>query len=203
MVCFSSRVSCRTNYVLVTYAEDLALGVRCPFIKGVFNEERSIGKRDGRGVRPGGFHVVERDAQAQKTKGKTRAALTKQLMKGIVAANCGELKKALDADAPNWEDISLRAAVLNEAGYFLMEDGRCPDADWANAAKALQADSAAVLAAAEKMDAAAAKAAFGKLTAEGCGGLPQGPQKVTACNELSRRGCGTRFVRELTMSRLG
>ena len=107
-----------------------------------------------------GIALFSTDARAQKTKGKTRPALTKQLMKGIVAANCGELKKALDADLPNWEDISLRAAVLNEAGHFLMDDGRCPDGDWAKAAKALQTQSAAVLAAAEKMDAAAAKEAL-------------------------------------------
>lgn len=124
-----------------------------------------------------GMALWSADVQAQKTKGKTRAALTKQLMKGIVAANCGELKKALDAEAPNWEDISLRAAVLNEAGHFLMDDGRCPDGDWANAAKALQANSAGVLAAAEKMDAAAAKAAFGKLTAEACGACHKAHKK--------------------------
>lgn len=115
-----------------------------------------------------GMALFSADAQAQKTKGKTRAALTKQLMKGIVGSNCGELKKALDADLPNWDDIALRAALLNESGHFLMDDGRCPDGDWANAAKALQGQSAAILAAAEKMDARAAKDAFGKLTSEAC-----------------------------------
>jgi hypothetical protein len=115
-----------------------------------------------------GVAVHGTEAEAQKTKGKTRAALTKQLMKGIVAANCGDLKKALDAEDPKWEDISLKAALLNEAGHFLMDDGRCPDGEWANAAKALQAQSAAVLAAAEKMDAKAAKGSFGKLTSEAC-----------------------------------
>ncbi len=124
-----------------------------------------------------GIALWSADAQAQKTKGKTRAAMTKQLMKGIVAANCGELKKALDAEKPNFEDISLRAAVLNEAGYFLMDDGRCPDGDWAGAAKALQTQSAAVLAAAEKMDAVAAKDAFGKLTAEACGACHKAHKK--------------------------
>lgn len=107
--------------------------------------------------------------EAQKTKGKSRAALTKQLMKGIVGANAGQLKKALDAESPNWEEVALRAAVINEAGHFLMDDGRCPDAAWANAAKSLQVDSAAVLDAAGKMDLAAAKSAFGKLTLDGCG----------------------------------
>ena len=115
----------------------------------------------------GGFAIAER-VEAQKTKGKTRAALTKHLMKGMVAANCGALKKDLDATELNWNDITLHAALLNEAGYLLMDDGRCPDGEWAKAAKALQAQSAAVLAAATKDDAASAKAAFTELTAQSC-----------------------------------
>ena len=115
----------------------------------------------------GGFVIAER-VEAQKTKGKTRAALTKHLMKGLVAANCGALKKDLDSADLNWNDITLHAALLNEAGHLLMDDGRCPDGEWAKAAKALQAQSAAVLAAAEKDDAATAKAAFKDLTAQSC-----------------------------------
>ena len=115
----------------------------------------------------GAFAIAER-VEAQKTKGKTRAALTKHLMKGLVAANCGALKKDLDASELNWNDITLHAAMLNEAGHLLMDDGRCPDGEWAKAAKALQTQSAAVLAAAEKDDAATAKAAFKDLTAQSC-----------------------------------
>lgn len=114
------------------------------------------------------FGLLSSHAEAQKTKGKTRAALTKQLMKGLVAPNCGDLKKALDAETRNWDDITLRAALLNEAGYLLMDDGRCPDGEWANSTKAIRESSAAILSAAEKQDAAAAKEAFGKLTSEGC-----------------------------------
>lgn len=98
-------------------------------------------------------------------------------MRRIVGANCAQLKKAVDTELPNWEDISLRAAVINEAGHFLMDDGRCPDDKWANAARALQTDRAAVLAAAEKMDSAAAKAAFGRLTLEGCGACHKAHRK--------------------------
>ncbi|MFN0051057.1 MAG: hypothetical protein ACKV0T_02640 [Planctomycetales bacterium] len=116
-------------------------------------------------------------AEAQKTKGKTRLALTKQLMKGLVASNCGDLKKLLDAEQPNWDDVALKAALLNEGGYLLMDDGRCPDGDWAGASKALQTNSADILAAAEKKDLAAAKAAFGKLTAEGCGACHKAHKK--------------------------
>jgi mono/diheme cytochrome c family protein len=115
----------------------------------------------------GGFVIAER-VEAQKVKGKTRAALTKHLMKGLVAANCGALKKDLDASEANWNDITLHAALLNEAGYVLMDDGRCPDGEWAKAAKALQAQSAAVLSAAEKDNFAGAKEAFKELTAQSC-----------------------------------
>jgi cytochrome c556 len=112
--------------------------------------------------------LVAGNAEAQKTKGKTRAALTKQLMKGFVAANCGELGKLLKAEPTNWDEVALKAALLNEAGYILMDDGRCPDGDWAGAAKAIQGASAEVLAAAEKKDLEATNAAFKKLTTEGC-----------------------------------
>lgn len=105
---------------------------------------------------------------AQIKKGKTRAATTKQLMKGVVAVNCGALKKAIEAESVDWDDVALRAAVLNESGYGLMDDGRCPDGEWAKGAKAVQSATAEVLAAAEKKDAAAAKAAFAKVTGEGC-----------------------------------
>jgi hypothetical protein len=107
-------------------------------------------------------------ADAQKTKGKTRAALTKQLMKGFVSVNCGDLGKALKAETVDWDEVALRAALLNEAGYILMDDGRCPDKDWAAGAKNIQQHSATVLAAVEKKDLEAAQGAFKSLTAEGC-----------------------------------
>ena len=110
------------------------------------------------------FVLLAPEAEAQKTKGKTRAATTKQLMKGLIGANCGDLKKALDAAEPNWDDVALKAALLNEAGYLLLDDGRCPDGDWAGASKTLQTGTADILAAVEKKDAKAAKEAFGKAT---------------------------------------
>ena len=115
-----------------------------------------------------GFLIYSESVEAQKTKGKTRPALTKQLMKGFVAANCGDLSKALKAEEVKWDDVALRAAMLSEAGYLLLDDGRCPDGDWAKASKALQLHGQEVIDASEKKDLEAAKAAFGKLTAEGC-----------------------------------
>jgi hypothetical protein len=115
-----------------------------------------------------GLFLLDQTADAQKTKGKTRAALTKQLMKGLVSTNCGGLKKALDANEVNWDEVSLRAALLNESGFLLLDDGRCPDGQWAKAAKALQKNSALILEKAKAKDIDGAKSAFGDLTKQAC-----------------------------------
>ena len=87
-------------------------------------------------------------ATAQIKKGKTRPLTTKQLMSGLVQPNCkslgGGLKEA-PADDKAWETLATNAALLNEAGYVLMADGRCPDGDWAKAAKTLQDCSSATV----------------------------------------------------------
>jgi cytochrome c556 len=124
-----------------------------------------------------GVSLWSGSAYAQKTKGKTRAALTKQLMKGLVAANCGELDKLLKAETTNWDDVALKAALLNEAGHLLMDDGRCPDGDWANATKAIRESSEKILEAAEKKDLDAAKGAFKTLTTDGCGACHKAHKK--------------------------
>jgi hypothetical protein len=108
---------------------------------------------------------------AQVTHGKTRPLKTKQLMKGLVAANCGALKKALDAGPATdeaWDAVALHAALLNEANYILMSDGRCPDATWAGAAKTLGECSGEVLKAAEAKDLEKTKTAFAAMT-KACG----------------------------------
>lgn len=109
------------------------------------------------------FTSVDR-AIAQKTKGKTRPAATRQLMKGIMQPNCAGLGTSLKDDGPAdddaWDLAAQQAACLNEMGYLLMDDGRCPDADWANAAKALREGSDAALTAIGKKDLTAAQAAF-------------------------------------------
>ncbi|MBX7166067.1 MAG: hypothetical protein K1X74_06930 [Pirellulales bacterium] len=118
-------------------------------------------------------------AVAQVKQGKTRAAKTKQLMKGLVAANCGPLGEGLKAaptDDKGWEDLALKAALLNEAGYLLMDDGRCPDGDWAGAAKTLQEGSAAVLAKLDAKDAAGAQEAFKAMT-QACGACHKAHKK--------------------------
>jgi hypothetical protein len=110
-------------------------------------------------------------AVGQVKQGKERPLLTKQLMKGLVAPNCGALKAALNAgpaDDEAWETVALHAALLNEASHIVMADGRCPDGDWSGAAETLRGCSQAVLDAAAAKDAEAGKAAFAALT-KACG----------------------------------
>src|SRR5262245_24778875 len=105
---------------------------------------------------------------AQVKKGKTRPMKTAQCMKGVMKPNCDALKKGLEAGPATdeaWEALALYSALLNEVSYLLMEDGRCPDAVWADAAsKTLRQGSADVLKAVEGKDLAAAKTAFGSMT---------------------------------------
>ena len=106
-------------------------------------------------------------AAAQVKQGKTRLLKTKQLMKGLVVTNCGAIGEALKAgpaDDKAWEDLATKAALLNEAGYILMDDGRCPDADWANAATSLRDGSAALLVKLEAQDTAGSQDALKTMT---------------------------------------
>lgn len=118
-------------------------------------------------------------ANAQVTKGKTRSATTKQLMGGLVKPNCagiGEGLKEAPKDDKGWADLALKAALLNEAGHLLMDDGRCPDGAWAEAAKALREGSAGVIAKIEAKDAAGAKTEFEKVTGS-CGACHKAHKK--------------------------
>ena len=98
---------------------------------------------------------------AKVTRGKSRPLATKQLMKGLVAAQCGALAKGLKAspsDDETWAAVAMHAALLNEASYILMADDRCPDATWADAAtKTLRGGSVDLLKAIEAKDLAKAK----------------------------------------------
>jgi len=110
---------------------------------------------------------------AQIKQGKTRALKTSQLMSGLVKPNCDALKKGLMEGTPSgdaWEDLATKAALLNEASFMLMDDGRCPDGVWADATtKKLREGSSALLMALEAKDHSAAKNAFKTMT-ESCKG---------------------------------
>jgi len=111
--------------------------------------------------------VFSFSAIAQVKKGKSRPLLTKQLMGGLVQPNCkglGAGLKEAPADDEAWEALATKAALLNEAGHILMADGRCPDADWAGAAKTLQECSDVVLKKIEAKDAEGAQGAFQAMT---------------------------------------
>jgi cytochrome c556 len=95
-------------------------------------------------------------------------------MKGTVKPNNEAIKKALEAgpaDDEAWAALALNAGLLNEASYTLMDDGRCPDGVWADAAtKNLRQASVDLLKAIEGKNLDAAKAAaagFGK-SCKGC-----------------------------------
>jgi cytochrome c556 len=107
-------------------------------------------------------------AGAQVAKGKSRPAATKFLMRGISQANCKGIADLLKDSGPAedkaWETLTCHASCLNELSFALVQDGRCPDAAWAGAAKSLGEGTAAVLAAADKKDLAAARTAFKTVT---------------------------------------
>lgn len=118
-------------------------------------------------------------ASAQVKKGKTRPALTKQIMSGLVQPNCAALGKGVKeapADDKAWAALATNAALLNEVSYLLMDDGRCPDGDWANAAKVLREGSASLLAKIEAKDAAGAAEQFKALT-----------QSCAACHKAHKK----------------
>ncbi len=131
------------------------------------------------GVAMAAAALVTLSATAQIKKGKTRLALTKQIMGGLVKPHCaaiGEGTKTAPADDKAWDALATHAALLNEASYLLMDDGRCPDADWANACKTLRAGSEAVMAKVEAKDAAGAAEEFKKIT-----------QSCAACHKAHKK----------------
>lgn len=118
-------------------------------------------------------------AVAQVKQGKTRVLKTSQLMKGLIGPNCGGIGEELKAgptDDKAWDALATKAALLNEASYILMDDGRCPDADWAGAATSLREGSAALLAKIEAKDLAGSQAALKTMT-QACGACHKAHKK--------------------------
>ena len=92
------------------------------------------------------FTLLASPGNAQVKQGKSRPAKTSHLMKGIIKPHCNAVKDQLKEGPGNdeaWDELVMHAALLNETRYALMEDGRCPDGVWADAAtKALRQGSA-------------------------------------------------------------
>ncbi len=104
---------------------------------------------------------------AQVKSGKTRPLTTKQLMVGLVRPNCAGLGDALKdkpSDDKAWEALATKAALLNEASYILMADGRCPDGDWKGACDTLRECSGVILKKIEAKDHDGANGAFKAMT---------------------------------------
>lgn len=100
--------------------------------------------------------------------GKTRPMKISQLMGGTVKPHCDALKKGLESapkDDKAWDRLATAAALLNEASFSLMDDGRCPDKIWLTAAtKTLREGSASLLKAIDGHNLDKAKAAFAATT---------------------------------------
>ena len=108
---------------------------------------------------------------AQVQKGKTQPLETKTWMKNVNGPQCSNLAKLLKAgpaDDKQWADVVMNAQMLNEAGYVLMADGRCPDKVWADATKMLKDGSAAILKAAESKNTAEAMTALNNSVLAAC-----------------------------------
>lgn len=105
---------------------------------------------------------------AQVKQGKTRLLKTEQLMEGVIKPHCGALKEGLKSEPANakaWKKLTMHAALLNEASFILMDDGRCPDKVWADAAtKTLRQGSADLVRALEAKNLADAREAFGSMS---------------------------------------
>ena len=115
-----------------------------------------------------GAVALATQGMAQVKKGKSRPMTTKQLMGGLVGPSTSALGKDLQgvgpADDKAWEAAATKAALLNESAHLMMDDGRCPDATWAAACKAMQDGSQQLLAKIEAKDASGARDAMTMVT---------------------------------------
>lgn len=97
-----------------------------------------------------------------------RPALIEHLMEEITKPNCASLGKLLKdagpSDDASWAAVVRHAAILNEAGHLLMQNGRCPDAAWAQACGKLREQSSRVIRAGTQKDIGQAREAFTGVT---------------------------------------
>ena len=88
--------------------------------------------------------------------------------------------KAIKGDGPAddkaWQTLLTQAALLNEAGHLLMQNERCPDVVWSNAASSLRSASRQVALAARGQNLVDVKKAFGDLT-KACGSCHKAHKK--------------------------
>ena len=128
-------------------------------------------------------------AFAQVKQGKTRPMKTKHLMKGLNGPCCGgigEGLKAGPADDKAWDDLIMKAALLNESSYILMEDGRCPDGEWAKAATTLREESAYLAGQARGQGQRRCPSSI-RRNDSGLRRMPQSARKIASCANGFRR----------------
>lgn len=109
---------------------------------------------------------------AQVKQGKSRPLTTKQLMAGLVKPHTTTLGDSMKGDGPAdqkaWDAAATSAALLNESAHTMMEDGRCPDATWAEACKQMDEGTKVALQRIASKDAAGTREAFAMVT-KSCG----------------------------------
>lgn len=97
-----------------------------------------------------------------------RVAAIRHIMAGIHGPHCGAIGQLLKGEGPKddkaWGEVLMHAALLNESGHLLMQNGRCPDGVWADATAALRKGTSGLFAAAGKKDLAAAQDSFKEVT---------------------------------------
>ncbi len=102
-----------------------------------------------------------------KKKKPPRVASVHAIMEGIVFPNCKALGSGLKQENLSDKDLHKladKAALLNEAGFILMQNKRCPSKTWAQAAARLRRCSAVVYEKLEAKDVQGARKAFQAMT---------------------------------------
>jgi hypothetical protein len=111
----------------------------------------------------GGGRALAEDAKPAATP-QPRVATIKFIMSGIHNPHCSALGTLLKGEGPKddkaWAEVALHAALLNESGHLLVENNRCPDGVWADAAAKLRDGTAGVFVAAGKKELKAAQDSF-------------------------------------------
>lgn len=112
-----------------------------------------------------------------------RVASVKVIMGGIhgpaMKAISDLLKDTGPADDGAWGQIATHAALLNESGHVLMQNNRCPDKVWADAAAALRKSTTDLYTATTKKDLNAAREAQ-KAMGASCGACHAQHKKAAA-----------------------
>ena len=78
----------------------------------------------------------------------TRLATLENVMTGMVHPNILAIEEASKngkADARTWKTLATNAALLNEAGHLLVDDGRSQGKEWDSSADDLRKATAAML----------------------------------------------------------